>query len=287
MRLSLPSLTAAGATAAVLAAAPANAADAVFGGITKRGAPLVLKADAKTQELRSLILSWDAPCADGRNFPGGGELTPVEPVPGFAPGPRELLASRNAKGRFAGTQLFSRDLGDAVAAVQVQLSGKLKPKRATGTLSAIVKVADKATGNAITSCQTGNLSWVSTRAPGIVYGGATSQGEPIVIRLNATRDRVNDLITTWSAPCGDAGYFRYADHWGNFRVKTTGRFGNPFADDVTIESGSKLHYDYDVAGRLSKAAAKGTLQVKVTETDPAGVATNCDTGGVTWKATTG
>jgi hypothetical protein len=289
MRLSLPSLTAAaGATAAVLAAAaPTWAADAVFGGITKSGAPIVVKADADAQELRSIVLSWDAPCTSDRTFPGGGELTPAVPVAGFAPGFRELLVSRNAKGRFAGTQVFSRDLGDFIAAVQVTVSGKLKAKRAAGTLSAIAKVSEKATGNASDSCQTGNVSWVATRSPGIVYGGATSQGEPIVLRLNTARERVNDVITTWNAPCGEAGYFRSPDHFVNFPVKRTGRFGNPFTDDVTNASGSKVHYDYDVAGRVNKAAAKGTLQVKITETDPAGAATSCDSGGVTWKAATG
>jgi hypothetical protein len=289
MRLSLPRLTAAaGATAAVLAAAsPALAADAVFGGVAKNGAPIVVTADPDTQELRSLVLTWDAPCGDGRNFPGAGRLTPVEPVAGFSPGPRELLMSRNAKGRFAGVQLGSSDLGTAVAAIQVQLTGKLKAGRASGTLSAIAKVADKATGNAVTSCDTGKLSWVATRAPGIFYGGATSQGEPIVLRLNAQRKRVNDVLTAWNAPCGDAGFFRAPDHFVNFAVKSTGRFGNPFSDDTTIESGAKRHYDYDVGGRVSKTSAKGTLKVKVTETDPAGVATNCDTGGITWKATTG
>ena len=38
---------------------------------------------------------------------------------------------------------------------------------------------------------------------------------------------------------------------------------------------------------LKKSNAKGTLQVKVTETDAAGAATNCDSGKVTWKAATG
>jgi hypothetical protein len=289
MRLSLPRLTAAaGATAAVLAAAsPALAADAVFGGTAKSGAPIVLKADPDTQQLRSIVLTWDARCSDGHTFPGGGQLTPVEPVAGFSPGSRELLISRNAKGRFAGVQLGSSDLGTAVAAIQVQLSGKLKPGRASGTLSAIAKVVDKASGNEVTSCDTGRLSWVATRSPGIIYGGATSQGEAIVLRLNTARKRVNDVLTTWNAPCGEAGYFRSGDHFVNFPIKGNGSFGNPFSGDTPIATGGKRHYDYDVGGRVTTSSAKGTLKVKVTETDAAGVATDCDSGGVTWKAATG
>ena len=120
-----------------------------------------------------------------------------------------------------------------------------------------------------------------------MYGGATSQGEPIVLRVAAARRRVDDVLTTWKAPCGEAGYFRVPDRFVDFPVKSTGRFGNPFSNDATGADGTKRHFDFAVAGRLGKAGAKGTLQVKVTETDPAGVVTNCDSGNVTWKVATG
>ena len=44
------------------------------------------------------------------------------------------------------------------------MSGKLTAKRSSGTLSAIAKIADKATGAEVTSCQTGTLNWVAARA---------------------------------------------------------------------------------------------------------------------------
>jgi len=289
MRLPLPGLAAAVATtaAALAAAAPAQGADAIFGGVTKDGGPIVVKADAKFQELHSIVISWAAPCSDQQFFGGGGELTPADAVAGFSPGPRELLVSRNAKGRFEGSQLYGSDLGTSIAAVSVEVTGKLKAKRASGTLSAIVKISDKTTGAEVTSCQTGNTSWVATHAPGTILGGATSQGEPIVLRLAADAKRVSDVMTTWQAPCGESGFFRVPDHFINFAVKSTGAFGNPFVDDVIRPDGTKRHYDYAIAGRLKRTGAKGTLQVKVSETDPAGAVTNCDSGKVTWKAVTG
>src|SRR4051794_1586643 len=89
MRLSLPSLTAAvGVTAAVLAAAaPARGADAIFGGTARGGAPIVVKADARLQTLKSIVVSWDAPCSDDRYYGSGGELTP----------PKRSRASRRAR----------------------------------------------------------------------------------------------------------------------------------------------------------------------------------------------
>jgi hypothetical protein len=290
MRLSLPRLTAAvGATAAVLATAPrAHAADAVFGGSTRSADPIVVKADPELTELRTLSISWRAGCGDGSGFPDARELTPADPVEGFAPGANELLVSRNAKGRFAGRQLGSMDLGSAVAVVVVDVSGKLKPRRASGTLSATVKIADKATGTEITSCQS-KQTWVAARSPGIILGGSTSQGEPLVVRLNAARTRVNDVITVWRAPCASSGgYFRVPDHFVNFPLKRTGGFGNPFSDDAPIDAGGKRHWDYSISGRVSKTKAKGTLAVKVSDNDAAGASLDvCDTGRVSWKASTG
>jgi hypothetical protein len=287
MRLSHARLTAAaGATAAVLAASPsALAADAVYGGSSPGGDPIVVKADPKATELRSVAISWRAVCDDGSGFPGSTLLTPVKPVPGFSPGPDELIVSRNAKGRFQGVQLTGATNGADVAAVQVEVAGRLKGARASGTLSAIVKIRDEA-GASLGSCQA-SQRWTATRAAGLIYGGTTSQGQPFVARLDAKRKRVNDVLTTWVAPCRE-GYFRVPDHWGNFAVKRTGSFGNPFTDDVSLDGGAKRHFDYRFAGKLSRTSAKGTLQVKIADTDASGAATDsCDTGGVTWKAATG
>ena len=289
MRLPLPGLAAAVATtaAALAAAAPAQGADAIFGGITKDGGPIVVKADAKLGELHSIVISWDAPCSDQRFYGGGGELTPTEPTPGFSPGPRELLVSRNAKGRFEGSQLYASDLGANVAAVSVKVTGKLKAKRASGTLTAIVKISDKASGAEVTSCQTGTKSWVATRAPGTIFGGATSQGEPIVLRLAPDGTRVNDVMTTWQAPCGESGFFRVPDHFVNFAVKSTGRFGNPFTDDVDPPRRQQAPLRLCDRGPAEEDRRQGHAAGQGGRDRSGGRVTNCDSGNVTWKAGTG
>jgi hypothetical protein len=197
--------------------------------------------------------------------------------------------SRNANGRFRGTQVAVADLGAALAVIEVKVDGKLAQTRASGTLSAVVKISDKASGAAVTSCQTGSQRWSAARAPGIVYGGATSQGEPFVVRLDARRTRVNDVRTTWRAPCSPSGgFFRVPEHFVNFPLKRTGGFGNPMTGEFPIDAGGKRRYDYTFAGRVSRRSAKGTLRVKVAETDAAGAPVDsCDTGGLSWKAATG
>src|SRR4051812_34726235 len=165
---------AASTTAAVLAASPrARAADGVYGGTTSGGDAIVLKTDAKGQRLKSIVISWDAACTDGTGFPDQGELTPTKPAPGFQPNGDELLVARNAKGRFAGTQLASRDLDAEGAGEAVKLDGKLSAKRASGTISADVTIFDKTSGDETRSCRLPKTHWAATRAPGHIYGGST------------------------------------------------------------------------------------------------------------------
>ena len=283
----LPRLAAAVLTtaAALAAAAPAHAADAVFGGSSRGGDPIVLKADPATAVLRSIVISWRAQCSDGTFFPGGGPLTPAEPqaVPGFVANPNELLMSRNAKGRFSGTQLG----GTSNAAINVTVDGKLKAGTARGTLRAMVKVIDPATGAAVTSC-TASQNWVAARSPGVVYAGGTSQGQPFVLRVDAKHKHVDDVLTSWFAQCTSDGFYFVPDHLINFPVKSTGAFGHPFAYDVDADAGGKRHNAYTFSGKLTSKAAKGKLQVKITDTDAAGAQSDsCDTGAMSFTAATG
>ncbi len=278
-------LVAAGFTVAATLVAPttALAADAVYGGSSRDTDAIVLKTDAKSTTLRSIVISWRATCDDGSWIPGGGTLTPAEPEPGFEPDPSELLVSQNGKGRFKGTQLSTRDFGDVAAGVTVDIQGKLKPDRATGTVKVQVAIIDKATGVTVTNCRV-TQKWSASHAPGTVYGGTTSQGAPVVLRLVGTRKRVSDIFLSWSGPCTPSGSYWSREHLGNFNVKANGSFGNPFTDELPLEDGGKRAYDYTFTGKLSKAAGKGRLQFKISETDAAGVAgSSCETGAVTWK----
>jgi hypothetical protein len=74
----------------------------------------------------------------------------------------------------------------------------------------------------------------------------------------------------------------------NFSAASTGRFGDTWESTVKLDDGGTRKFGYSVAGRLGRRSARGTLRVAVTEADAAGApAASCDTGGVTWKATTG
>jgi hypothetical protein len=160
---------------------------------------------------------------------------------------------------------------------------------ATGTLHAVVKIMDLATGNAVATCDTGVQHWSASRSPGAIYAGSTSQEEPIVVRVDAKRRLVTDVLASWDThTCTPESSYRFPDRFSGFPLKSTGRFGNAFTADFPMDGGGKRHFAYTLAGRVTRAATKGTLRVTINDTDPAGTQTlACDSGGVTFKARTG
>jgi hypothetical protein len=279
----------AAAAAMAAGASPAQAADWVYGGTTSGGEPIAVTAGKGAKKLNSIVVAWAADCDDGMRFPATAELTPALDQPGFTPGPEDLAMARNAKGRFKGTEMAGVDLGDATAAISLQVEGKFGRGRASGTLSAVVKIADKATGSAQASCQTGTLRWKASRSPGKIFAGQTSQEAPVVVRVDSRRRKVSDLMLTWhSQSCTPDGFARYAEDLTNFPIARSGAFADTFSQDYAMDGGGKRTFAYQIAARMTKTVVRGTIHVGVTETDGTGAQTSsCDTGGITWKARTG
>ena len=268
--------------------APALAGSAVYGGTTSAGSAIVINADKQAKKLRSAVVSWKATCDDGRRFPVAVPLKAVTAEAGFTPGFRELATSRNGKGRFAGTQLAAFSMGDASAALTATYAGKLTRTRASGTLDATVTVMDQA-GTVVATCRTGSVRFSATRSPGRVFAGSTSQDHPVVLRLDARRRTVADLLFGWeSATCKPDDLYVNADEsFRGFRLGG-GHFGDAFDVAYTPDGGGEGKAAFDIAGRVARTRASGTLRVNLTETDAAGAVTGaCDSGIVPWEAVTG
>lgn len=281
---------AAGALALALTTAPAaHAAGSVFGGSTNASPsmPIVLNADRTAKRLKSTVIAVDAQCDDGMYFPLSSRLAAKSVTPGFAVRPGDLLLSSNVKGRFAGEAVGVRDLGSAYAEIGLKLAGRLRATRATGTLQLDVTIRDSQSKQQTASCHSGSLSWAATRAPGRVYAGASNRGEPVVIRLDAKRKKVSDILANWDASnCNPPGLMRYGDRFFGFPLHA-GSFGDSWAESYD-DNGGKMTYAYDVAGKVARRTATGSLEVTVTGTDAAGATTmTCDTGSVPWHAATG
>jgi hypothetical protein len=65
-------------------------------------------------------------------------------------------------------------------------------------------------------------------------------------------------------------------------------FGDTFNQQFNLDSGGRRTFDYVVNGRVGKIKASGRLSVKATDFDAAGTLTStCDTGSMTWAASSG
>jgi hypothetical protein len=274
---------------AVVTPAPALARNAVYGGSTSAGAAIVLNADKKAKKLRSAIVSWKARCDNGPGVPVAVEVKAVSAEAGFTPGFRELATSRNGKGRFSGTHVGGFSTTDQAGAMVATYTGKLTKKRATGTLEATVTMTDRASGATVATCRTGTVRWSASRAPGRVYGGSTSQDHPIVVRLDAKRRKVADMLFGWeSSTCKPDDIYLNADEsFGDFPL-SGGHFGDAFDMGYTPDQGGEGKVSYDITGRVARSRASGSVRVNLAETDPAGAVTAaCDSGIVPWEAVSG
>ncbi len=282
-------VAAAGAAAATLGAAGAAQAAAIYGGSTHDGEAIVLTTDAAATTLKTATISYHADCGDKGMYSVAGQYTIGKPQPGFSPGQFDLIASKNAKGSFAAKQLVAQNLGDHIAVIAFNVQGKLKGTRASGTLSATVTVSDMATRAVAGTCATGTVRWAAARAPGTIFGGATSQDEPVVLRVSGRK--ISDLMFGWSthscAPDATHSY-SYPEQLSNFKLGSSGAFKGAFTYPVTFGDGTKRTFDYRLGGTVGATKAKGTIAIKFTDTDAAGAQTQaCDSGPLTFKATTG
>ena len=180
-------------------------------------------------------------------------------------------------------------MGDQVAVLNASYAGKLSAKRAAGTLEATITVLDKASRNVVATCRTGLLRWSATRSPGRVFGGSTMQDLPVVVRLDAKRRAVADIMFGWeSATCKPEDvYLNASEDFSSFPL-ARGRFGDAFDRTYSPDGGGEGKASYDITGRVARTRASGSVRVNVTETDPAGAVTMaCDSGTIPWEAVSG
>jgi hypothetical protein len=280
------------ALAAVAAGAPAAAAaDRVYGGTTAAGEAIVVKSDRAGKRVRSAVLAWTADCSDGKTYPVWNRVTAVRPSPGFSPDPSDLVMERNRGGRFRGTLSFGQALGGGryAASVEADLSGTLRRGRASGTLEATAEIFDVEQGVLATTCRTGRVRWAASRGAGRIYGGATSQGEPFVARVDPRRRTVRDVHVGWhSSQCTPSGSVRVPDAFVDFPFDRRGRWRSTWDFEEPLDDGGTISAWYEFRGDLGGTSARGTLAVGVEQFDAAGARTvSCNTGTVRWRAASG
>ena len=238
--------------------------------------------------LRSIVISWRAPCDDGRRLPSGGELTPAKPAPGFSPGPRTSCWSPGTPRAASPARSWAPSISARPSPPSRSRSrASSRPTRASGTLSAIAKIADKATGPRHLlpdrSAALGRDARARARLRRRHLAGRAARRAP--------RTRSASGSTTCCSPGARRARHRGASSASPTLRQLRGQVHGQLRQPVQRRrrDGRRREAPLRLRDRrtLTKKAAKGTLQVKVAETDAAGAATDLRHRRVTWKAATG
>lgn len=261
-----------------------SAAAAVYGGETSQRDPISVTL-GKTGQVKSIALVWEAHCQSGNRYTFGRVLSAVKKPPSFiGPGDNALFATLK-KGKLKGNALGVADFGDqGSGGISQTFTGKFKPTRASGVWRAHMDVSDPG-GSKIDTCDTGTIRWsVSTGRN--VYGGSTTQGDPVVIITKKDRSRLDYFGFGWQADCTPpSDFWHISEEFGNFPLTGNGAFGDTFTQDFPYSDGSgKNSFTYTVHGSLGKRRGSGTVVVHVVESDSGGnPTTTCDTNSVKWS----
>lgn len=154
--------------------------------------------------------------------------------------------------------------------------------RGTATVRATIVAPDGAT---IARCS-GTSRFTARSQPGRVFAGITTQGAPVVVEIVPSGVMVKHFHIGWTAGCDQNLYFSLGDTVVDFSI-VGGRFGNRFTGSYNSSDGYRLSYRYDVRGRITGARVNGTFRQQDIIIDPEGGQVECDTGTVTYRATSG
>jgi hypothetical protein len=244
----------------------------------------VLTLSNNGKKVTGLTFHFDVSCpTDFRSVDFGSALV-VDDMPDAMIFGEHYLFARISGNKLSGTLVGVDRAGDTtVELMSAQLKGTLKKGSARGTVNVKFADIDTTTSELLAQCDQ-TMSWKALRKPGIIYGGKTSQDEPIVIELSSNRKRVSHAHVSWLAPCeGGGAWTDPHDEFDlrPFRLSSNGRFDRTYRFDY----GEGTQEVERFAGKVTKRKASGTFRGDVTiggaQPD------TCTTGELSWRAATG
>jgi hypothetical protein len=128
----------------------------------------------------------------------------------------------------------------------------------------------------------------SAVAAGVVYGGHTKDGFPVVIEVSKNGHQIMRASVAIRLQCSAGGFFTVPDSYIKLPVNKKGKFGVAYGPEtVRNDDGTTTDFEGSIGGAFNAARTKvsGTWQTKTTDHDGTGAATDtCDSGTVSWSA---
>ena len=125
-------------------------------------------------------------------------------------------------------------------------------------------------------------------ATGVVYGGRTAEGWPVVVEVTTSQRRIEQAVIGISLGCSSGSMAFYWDQWNNLGVSKKRKFGAS-AGPVTerYEDGTSADFESRISGTFNRARSKlsGTWRLRTTYRDASGAVLDaCDSGTMRWTA---
>jgi hypothetical protein len=125
-------------------------------------------------------------------------------------------------------------------------------------------------------------------AAGLVYGGKTSQGWPVVVEVTRNRRGVAQAYAALHLDCTTGNFANLPDRYVRLRVSKRRKFGFSFGPNtVRNDDGTTSDFDGSISGTFNRARTKvsGKWRLHVVDHDASGaVVGSCDSGSVRWSA---
>ena len=270
-----------------LAASQSASASRVYAGQPKNtsGFQMVMTLSNSGKKVTALTFHFDTSCTASKfETVDFGSVTLVDELPNTIRFGAHYLKARISGKKLSGKLLGADQIGDnAVEEMHANLTGTVKGGSASGKVA--VTFLDVDTNDfTITAQCSETVSWKALRNPGVVYGGKTSQDEPIVLELTSNRKKVSHAHLAWEGPCQTSGF--WSDPHDEFdllpfSLSSTGGFNRTY--NVGFGGGSSLVEHF--AGKVTKTKAAGSFRGDVTIAGDQ--PDTCSSGVVSWRANSG
>jgi hypothetical protein len=128
----------------------------------------------------------------------------------------------------------------------------------------------------------------NSAAAGLVYGGLTSQGWPVVIEVSKNRRRVARATAALHLTCTDGASGSLTDSYGRLLVNKRRKFSARFGPThVRQDDGTISDFAGSISGTFNRARTRvsGKWRLQITDHDSSGaVIHECGSGSVRWSA---
>ena len=118
---------------------------------------------------------------------------------------------------------------------------------------------------------------------GRVFGGATAQGQPVVIELSRSRLAVKRTLTVINVRCTSGAQETWTDVYTGLKLRR-GRFADSFRSSF-YDEGVEYQLSGSIRGRITRSDVRGTWTFSVSKrTVSTGETDSCQSGRVSYSA---